>query len=66
VAIEHPELPGMADLGLRWCTVPTTSNFRLSLGGVDYCACPFNGWFMELEVCRNLFDRYEAGPRWRP
>ena len=22
----------------------------MSLGGIDYTACPFNGWFMNTEV----------------
>ncbi|KNC80485.1 hypothetical protein SARC_07147 [Sphaeroforma arctica JP610] len=58
VDIQHPHYPELRDLGLKWCGVPTVSNFNLSLGGIDYVCCPFNGWFMESEVTRNLWERY--------
>ena len=32
------------DLGLKWYAVPAISNLLLSCGGVEFCACPFNGW----------------------
>jgi len=29
-------------------------DFTMSLGGIDYTACPFNGWFMNTEVWQHL------------
>ena len=58
VEITHPKYPAFADLKLKWAAVPAISSFNLELGGVDYMCCPFNGWFMEQEVSRNLIERY--------
>lgn len=57
--ITHPRFPKFQDLGLRWPTVPAITNFEMTLGGVSYSCAPFNGWFMELEVVRNLIERYK-------
>ena len=62
VDLEHPENPGFKELGLKWMTVPAISSFRMTLGGVDYCMQPFNGWFMDMEIARNLCERYKVGP----
>ncbi|WP_407074337.1 nitric oxide synthase oxygenase [Paenibacillus lacisoli] len=66
VQLEHPDLPGFRDLGLRWYAVPIISDMRLEIGGVVYTAAPFNGWYMETEIgARNLADdyRYNMLPR---
>ncbi|MEU4620085.1 nitric oxide synthase oxygenase [Actinoplanes sp. NPDC023801] len=58
VALRHPELPALAGLGLRWHALPVISNMRLRIGGVEYPAAPFNGWYMGTEIgARNLADR---------
>jgi nitric-oxide synthase len=65
VPIEHPELPWLADLGLRWHAVPAISNMRLVIGGVSYPAAPFNGWYMGTEIGARNFadaDRYHVLP----
>ena len=61
VAIEHPTYPAVGALDLKWCAVPAISNFRMDIGGVQYGCIPFNGWFMETEIARNLWEdgRYE-------
>lgn len=58
VLIEHPKYPELAKLKLRWCVVPTVTGFTLSVGGINYTAVPFNGWFMNTEIGRDLFDDY--------
>ncbi len=60
VRIEHPDYPAFNDLALQWCAVPAIANFRLDIGGVQYGCVPFNGWFMETEIARDLWesDRY--------
>jgi nitric-oxide synthase, bacterial len=58
VELSHPELPALAGLGLRWHALPVISNMRLRIGGVEYPAAPFNGWYMGTEIgARNLADR---------
>jgi nitric-oxide synthase len=57
VPLEHPELPWFPELRLRWHTVPVISNMRLSIGGVNYPAAPFNSWFVGTEIgTRSLAD----------
>ena len=57
VPLRHPDLDWFGDLGLRWHAVPAISDMRLSIGGVDYPAAPFNGWYMGTEIgARNLVD----------
>ncbi|MBD1379573.1 nitric oxide synthase oxygenase [Metabacillus arenae] len=66
VPIIHPELKEFKDLGLKWYGVPIISDMRLEIGGVDYRAAPFNGWYMGTEVgARNLADqnRYNMLPK---
>ncbi|MEU9372741.1 nitric oxide synthase oxygenase [Streptomyces sp. NPDC048255] len=65
VPISHPDVPRIADLGLRWHAVPAISNMRLRVGGIDYPLAPFNGWYMGTEIgARNLVDegRYNLLP----
>jgi len=65
VPLSHPELPWFAELGLRWHAVPAISNMRLRIGGIDYAAAPFSGWYMGTEIgARNLADadRYDLVP----
>jgi nitric-oxide synthase len=62
VPIVHPELPALAGLNLRWHAVPAITHMRLHIGGVDYSAAPFNGFYLGDEVAsRNLADagRYD-------
>ncbi len=65
VPLRHPDIPRIADLQLKWYAVPIVSNMRLEIGGIQYTAAPFNGWYMATEVgARNLADeaRYNLLP----
>jgi len=65
VPLRHPEFPWFAELGLRWYAVPAISDMVLEMGGIEYPAAPFNGWFMGTEIgARNLGDegRYDLLP----
>jgi nitric-oxide synthase len=58
VPVTHPDEPAVAGLGLRWHAVPAISNMVLRVGGVEYPAAPFNGWYMGTEIgARNFGDR---------
>jgi nitric-oxide synthase, bacterial len=65
VPLTHPDLDWFGSLGLRWHAVPAISHLRLRIGGIDYPAAPFNGWYMGTEIgARNLADsdRYDLVP----
>ena len=65
IALNHPTLPWFAALGLKWYAVPILSDMRLRLGGIDFPAAPFNGWYMGTEIgSRDLGDegRYNMLP----
>ncbi|MFB1083351.1 nitric oxide synthase oxygenase [Jeotgalibacillus sp. JSM ZJ347] len=57
VQITHPENVTFNELGLKWYAVPIISEMKLEIGGIDYPAAPFNGWYMETEIAaRNFTD----------
>jgi len=65
VPIQHPEYSWFTELGLKWHVLPAISNMMLEIGGVQYTAAPFNGWYMGTEIAaRNFADenRYNLLP----
>jgi nitric-oxide synthase, bacterial len=65
VPISHPTIEDFKDIGLKWYAVPIISDMLLEIGGIQYIAAPFNGWYMETEIgARNLADakRYDQLP----
>lgn len=65
VEITHPEKDDFRELGLKWYSVPIISDMKLEIGGIEYKAAPFNGWYMETEIgARNFADetRYNMLP----
>ncbi len=60
VKIEHPKYSKVKDLEYKWTAVPVISNLCVKVGGVNYTAAPFNGWFVTTEIARNLMERYGA------
>ncbi|HEY0640040.1 MAG TPA: nitric oxide synthase oxygenase [Pseudonocardiaceae bacterium] len=65
VPMEHPTIPGIAELGLRWYGFPTISDMEMRIGGVTYPAAPFTGWYLVTEIAaRNYGDqeRYDLLP----
>ena len=59
IPIVHPDFEWFAELGLRWYALPAVSEVKLSLGGIEYTAAPFNGWYMGTEIGgRNFSDPY--------
>jgi len=65
VPLSHPEYDWFAELGLRWYDVPVVANMRMELGGIQYTAAPFSGWYVSTEIgSRNLADedRYDMLP----
>lgn len=65
VTLSHPDYSWFSDLNLRWYAHPAISNQLLRIGGVDYPAAPFSGWYTATEIgARNLSDahRYNVLP----
>lgn len=66
IPITHPEHPQFEQLNLKWYAVPIISSMKLEVGGIEFPAAPFNGWYMGTEIgARNLADehRYNQLPR---
>ncbi|WP_084372358.1 nitric oxide synthase oxygenase [Halalkalibacter krulwichiae] len=65
VRISHPTITDFVNLQLKWYGVPFVSDMKLEIGGIHYCAAPFNGWYMGTEIgARNFADekRYNVLP----
>ena len=59
VPMIHPDYPEFTELGLKWYAVPIVSEMRLDIGGIQYTAAPFNGWYMGTEIgARNFADEH--------
>nr|AAX85386.1 inducible nitric oxide synthase form A [Carassius auratus] len=50
IPMEHPQYKWFKDLNLRWFALPAVSNMLLEIGGLEFPACPFNGWYMGTEI----------------
>ncbi|TRY71240.1 hypothetical protein DNTS_014985, partial [Danionella cerebrum] len=50
VPMEHPQYEWFKDLNLRWYALPAVSSMLLEVGGLEFPACPFNGWYMGTEI----------------
>jgi len=47
------------DFDLKWYALPAVANMMLEVGGLQFTAAPFNGWYMSSEIgARNLSDVY--------
>ena len=56
VHIHHPEHPELSELNMRWYPIPAVCALDLTVGGIVYSAVPFNGWYANTEVLRDLTD----------
>ena len=46
-------------MNLKWYHAPVLTTFVLEIGGIEYTACPFNGYYMSTEIAmRNFTDSY--------
>lgn len=66
IYIRHPRYSNeFKELDLRWVSVPVLTRLGFDIGGMQYTATPFIGWFMDAEIgVRDLADtfRYNALP----
>uniref|UniRef100_A0A8D0GIK6 Nitric oxide synthase 3 n=1 Tax=Sphenodon punctatus TaxID=8508 RepID=A0A8D0GIK6_SPHPU len=57
VSIVHPTLEWFKDLDLRWHGLPAVASMLLEIGGLEFTAAPFNGWYLSTEIAmRNFCD----------
>uniref|UniRef100_A0A8C4S096 Nitric oxide synthase n=1 Tax=Erpetoichthys calabaricus TaxID=27687 RepID=A0A8C4S096_ERPCA len=50
VPMEHPRFDWFQELNLKWYALPAVANMLLEVGGLEFTACPFNGWYMGTEI----------------
>uniref|UniRef100_A0A4W4F7Y9 Nitric oxide synthase n=1 Tax=Electrophorus electricus TaxID=8005 RepID=A0A4W4F7Y9_ELEEL len=50
VDIRHPKIERFKELNLKWYGLPAVANMLLELGGLQFTACPFSGWYMGTEI----------------
>ena len=62
VNITHPRV-NLESLRLKWYAIPAISSMELSLGGMQYTASPFNGWYMATEIATRNFGDADRSPR---
>lgn len=59
IDLEHPTLPGLKDLGLKWYGFPSIANMGMTIGGITYPTSPFTGWYVAPELsARDFSDEY--------
>ncbi|XP_059507248.1 nitric oxide synthase 1-like [Stegostoma tigrinum] len=57
VPIQHPHYEWFSELNLKWYALPAVSNMLLEIGGLEFPASPFNGWYTGSEIgVRNYCD----------
>ncbi|XP_038631288.1 nitric oxide synthase, brain-like [Scyliorhinus canicula] len=57
VPIRHPHSEWFSDLDLKWYALPAVANMLLEIGGIEFPASPFNGWYTSTEIgVRNFCD----------
>jgi len=57
VHIHHPEHPELSELDMQWYPIPAVCALDMTVGGILYTAVPFNGWYANTEVLRDLTDK---------
>ncbi|KGF72665.1 hypothetical protein DO97_07005 [Neosynechococcus sphagnicola sy1] len=59
VPLTHPRYDWFGDLRLKWYGLPAVSNMVFDVGGIQYTAAPFNGFYMGAEIgARNFGDHH--------
>ncbi|XP_078600036.1 nitric oxide synthase 1-like isoform X2 [Branchiostoma floridae x Branchiostoma japonicum] len=56
VELKHPKYGWFKELGLKWYALPAVANMLFDVGGVEFPAAPFSGWYMCTEIGRDLCD----------
>jgi len=65
VPFSHPRYDWFEELNLKWYALPAVCNMAFDVGGIQYTAAPFNGFYMSTELGSQNFsspDRYNMLP----
>ena len=62
VSLQHQDKPWLADMNLKWCSIPIVSAMELRLGGLEYTAIPFSGWCAPDHLATKGFDHEQKVP----
>jgi len=49
-------LPAISGLGLQWFSVPGVSWLMAEVGGIQFPASPFSGWYSSVEILRDFLE----------
>ena len=49
-------LPEIGKLGLEWFPLPGVSCLLAEIGGLQFPAAPFTGWYGSIEILRDLLE----------
>ena len=55
VKISHPSFPGIEKLDLEWYAMPGVSGMLMEVGGIQFPAAPFSGWYAVTEIATRDF-----------
>ena len=57
VDIIHPTIDAISNMNIKWFGVPAVSNMMFEVGGLQFTAAPFTGWYQTTEIAnRDLLD----------
>lgn len=65
VPFSHPRYEWFEDFKLKWYGLPAVCDMAFDIGGIQYTAAPFNGFYMSTELGSRNFsdaDRYNMLP----
>ena len=54
-------IPSIAKIGLKWYAIPSVAGMMLEVGGLQFPAAPFNGWYNSIEIVRDLVEDPKYG-----
>jgi nitric oxide synthase oxygenase domain/subunit len=47
-------LKAIDDLKFQWFALPSVAGMMLEVGGIQFPATPFGGWYSSVEIVRNI------------
>ena len=54
-------IPSIANMDLKWYAIPSMAGMMLEVGGLQFPAAPFNGWYNSIEIVRDLVEDPKYG-----
>jgi nitric-oxide synthase len=55
VPLSHPRYDWFEELELKWYSIPAVANMAFDIGGIQYTAAPFNGFYLSTEIGASNF-----------